>query len=274
MNLLPKLPLWLDGIILVACCLLSSEFGQWLHRKISAWSPDKRGEQGRIDMEGFIIGSVFGLFAFIVGFTFTIALDRFDTRRLIVSEEANAIETSFDRAEILDDAQRFPLQNALRNYAHTRISPEGPWDAEKQAQLERSRHLREQLWNVTRNSVLPYRDTDLGVSIAESVADVLNVGRRRELAGIAHIPDRVMDALILYLITSSALLGYLTASQPYRLRAASSLLFVLMAMAIVLILDLDRPRGGSILVPQTALETLITQLDKAILPATPGQPVR
>jgi hypothetical protein len=53
-----------------------------------------------------------------------------------------------------------------------------------------------------------------------------------------------------------------------------SFVFVLMAMAIVLILDLDRPRGGSILVPQTALENLIAVLDKAILPATPGQPVR
>jgi hypothetical protein len=217
-------------------------------------------------MEGFIIGSVFGLFAFIVGFTFSIAVDRFDARRLIVAEEANAIQTSFDRAEIMDDSSRFPLQIALREYAHTRISPAGLWDAQKQVQLERSQHLREHLWNVTRDSVMPYRGTDLGVSVAEGVNDVLNVGRRRELAGIAHIPDRVMNALIIYMIASSALLGYLTASQPYRLRAASSLLFVLMALAIVVILDLDRPRAGSILVPQTALENLVADLDKAQLP--------
>src|SRR5439155_11040521 len=184
-------------------CLLSSELGQWLYRKISERWPERDEDKSQIDMAGFIIGSVFGLFAFIVGFTFTIALDRYDSRRLIVIEEANAIEASFDRAELIDDAQRYPLQIMLRAYAHTRISPEGFWDAEKQAQLEQSQHLRERLWDVTRTSVLPYRGTDLGVSIAESMNEVLNVGSRRELVSSAHIPDRIMDALIFYLFASS-----------------------------------------------------------------------
>jgi hypothetical protein len=223
-------------------------------------------------MEGFIIGSVFGLFAFIVGFTFSIAIARFDGRRLIVAEEANAINTSFLRASLLDAKDGVPLQIALRAYAHTRISPEGLTDAPRMEQLERSRRLRATLWTAGRTSVLPYRGTDLGVSVAESLNDVLNVGTRRELAGLAHIPDRVMDALLLYLIASSALLGYLTAEQPYRLRAASSLLFVLMAMAIVLILDLDRPRSGSILIPQTAILDLVNQLEKVPLPPVSREP--
>jgi len=266
MNLLPSLPLWLAGSILVMLCVAGSEAGQRIHRYVAARHPRADADKkGRLDMEGFIIGSVFGLFAFIVGFTFSIAVDRFDTRRLMVVEEANAIQTSFLRASLLDAKDSLPLQLVLRDYAHTRVSPEGLQDAQRRKQVERSIELREHLWNIARNSVLPYRGTDLGVSIAESINDVLNVGTRRQLAGVAHIPDRVMDALLLYLIASSALLGYLTAEQPYRLRAASSLLFVLMAMAIVLILDLDRPRSGSILVPQTAMQNVIAELDQVPL---------
>jgi len=254
-------------------CMAGSEFGQLIHRFIAARHPsDDSGKKGRVDMEGFIIGSVFGLFAFIVGFTFSLAIDRFDTRRLMVVEEANAIQTSFLRASLLDEKDAMPLQLVLRAYAHTRVSPEGLTDTPRREQLERSIRLREQVWDVARKSVLPYRGTDLGVSIAESVNEVLNVGTRRQLAGIAHIPDRIMDALLLYLIASSALLGYLTAEQPYRLRAASSLLFVLMAMAIVLILDLDRPRSGSILVPQAAIQNLIAELDQVPLRPMASQP--
>jgi hypothetical protein len=54
------------------------------------------------------------------------------------------------------------------------------------------------------------------------------------------------------------------------------LLFALFAMAIILILDLDRPRAGSIEVPQTALVNLVAALDKVPLhappPAHPNQP--
>ena len=267
MNILPSLPLWLAGTILIALCFLGSELGQFVHRWISKHRPTAaEKETSRVDMEGFIIGSVFGLFAFIVGFTFSIAIDRFDTRRLIVSEEANAINTSFLRASLLDEPDRVPLQLILREYARTRISPEDLPLKGMLTQLNRSHDLRDRLWSTARTSVMPYRDSDLGVSVAESVNDVIGIGRRRELAGRAHIPDRVMDALILYLIASSALLGYLTAEQPYRLRAASSLLFVLMALAIVLILDLDRPRSGSILVPQTAIQEVVDALDRMKLP--------
>lgn len=267
MNILPSLPLWLAGAILAGLCFLGSELGQQVHYFLVRRSPPPPDEHIRIDMEGFIIGSVFALFAFIVGFTFSIAIDRFDSRRLLVSEEANAIRTAFFQASLLDDKDRTPLQAVLRAYAHTRVSPEGLSDRVRRAQLERSIALRNQIWPITRSSVLPYRGTDLGVSIGEGVNEVLNVGTRRQVAGEAFIPDLVMNALLLYLLASSALLGYLTAEQPYRLRAASSLLFVLMALAIVLILDLDRPRSGAIKVSQAPMEELVATLDRAAVPS-------
>lgn len=271
MNLLPLLPLWLAGSILIGLCLLGSRVGQYLHAFISKRRPEPEEKSHRVDMEGFIIGSVFGLFAFIVGFTFSIATDRFDARRLIVSEEANAIGTSFLRAELLDPRERIPLQLALRDYARTRIAPLGLSLDFDSPELMRTHSARDRIAPIAVKSVSPYKGTDLGVSVIESVNDVLNIGNRRELAGAAHIPDRVMDALLLYLIASSALLGFLTAEQPYRLRAASSLLFVLMSLAIVLILDLDRPRSGSILIPQTAMENLVKSLDRAaIVPISTG----
>jgi hypothetical protein len=267
-NLLPSLPLWLGAFILILLCILSSEAGRFAHGAMT-----RRGDVTDLpksEAEGYIIGAIFGLFAFIIGFTFSIAVDRFDERRGWVAEEATAITTLFLRADLLDEPFRSELRSTLRDYAHTRIAPDGLWNETMQRQLEQSRHLRQKLWEEARSGAYPYRDTDLGSYIVEGANDLLTIGTRRELAGTEHIPDRILNSLLLYLIAASATLGYLSTGEAKRVRVASTLLFTLMALAIVLILDLDRPRAGSIKVPQAALVTLVTTLDQVQLHAAPS----
>jgi hypothetical protein len=258
-NVLQIMPLWLAGIFLVLLCLLGYEAGRFIHMRFSG---DPAIERPRSDAENYIIGAIFGLFAFIVGFTFSIASDRFDSRRGWVAEEATAITTMFLRAEFLDEPFRTDLRKTLREYAHTRVAPDGNWNEQMERQVELSHRLRERLWAVARDGAYPYRDSDLGGYIIEGMNDLLSVGTRRELAGTAHIPNRIFNALLLYMVVASAVLGYLSGPQANRARIAAGLLFSMMALSIVLILDLDRPRGGEIKVPQTALENLVAALDK------------
>lgn len=256
--LLHTCPLWLFGGLLVAACMAARELGALLYRYRArkGWSPP----EGKSEADNHINGAVFSLLAFVLGLTFSIALDRYDARRALVAEEANAIAATYLRAELFDEPARTRLQTTLRDYAHTRIAPNSLWDERMEAQLQRSLTLRARLREEARAAVLPVRETDQASYFLEAVSDVLSAGVRRQLAGKSHIPARIMDVLLLYMLIASAALGYLAKGDNSR-RPAAAILMLLFSIIIVLILDLDRPRTGAIAVPQQALEQLVKQLD-------------
>jgi len=262
--LLYGLPLWAVAILIFVACLLMREVGAYIYRRVAAGRPksEKDEKDGEDSSEPFTVGSIFGLLAFIIGLTFSIALDRYESRRLLVAEEANAISTTYLRAALLDEPYRSQIQATLREYAHSRIAPQGLWNDEMEERLKHSLALRRQLWDESRAAIMPVRETELGSYFVEAVNDTLNVGTRRQLAGRAHVPSRILDVLVLYLLVAAASLGYLMKDKQGGRRQASTVLLLLFTVAIVLILDLDRPRTGTIRVPQGALEDLVATLDR------------
>lgn len=265
-------PLWLVGLVLVAACLLAREAGSLLHGFIKKRRKDDAEPEGSSDT----IGATFGLLAFMLAFTFSIALDRFDTRRTLVTEEANAIGTVHRYIDLFDDPERSQLQETLRAYARSRIVQTGVGDQAMEARIRRSEALRQQLWTEARLAILPVRDSERGAYFAGAVTEMIELGNRREIAGRAHVPSRILDVMLIYLLASAATLGYLSPVERGR-RQASTVLLVLFVIVIVLILDIDQPRSGTITVPQRAMEEMAARLDAAAAasapqPGTPGPP--
>ncbi|WP_182912038.1 hypothetical protein [Sphingomonas cavernae] len=241
--------------------MLALQAGKLLHIRAS-----RRGTEtpdaGKSDADGYIIAAIFALLAFLTGLTFSIALDRFDTRRGLVAEEANAISTAYLRASLFDEPHRAQLQTLLHTYARSRIAPEGLWNKQMDAKVENARALRDRLWDATHAAVYPVRETELASYFVEAMNETLNVGIRRELAGRAHVPTRILNILLLYLVAASVVLGYLVAEESRGRRQAAMILVALFAVSMLLILDIDRPHSGTVNVPQRALEELIAMLDR------------
>lgn len=126
-SILQAVPLWLVGLFLIAACIFAAQLGRYIRRRSGRDSVESG--KTRSDAEGYVIGAIFGLLAFIIGLTFSIAVDRHDTRRGWVTEETTAISTVFLRAGLFDEPHRTRLQSTLREYAHTRIAPDGVWAA-------------------------------------------------------------------------------------------------------------------------------------------------
>ena len=260
------MPLWLLGLSWFGVCFLAREVGVQLYRWRKARYPHVA--ESSASAQAHIIGAIFGLLAFVIGLTFSIALERFDARRGLVLEEANAISTAYLRASLLDEPDRALIQKTLREYAQTRVAPEGIWNEHAEAQMTLSVALRTQLWDQTRTAVFPVRETEMASYFLEAINDVLNVGTRRQVAGRAHIPTRIMDVLFIYNAVAAALLGYMLGEQPGGNREATAVLLVLFAMMIMTIVDLDRPQAGALQVPQLALEELVATLQRDAPPAT------
>ncbi|HEU4652222.1 MAG TPA: hypothetical protein VFS49_12485 [Croceibacterium sp.] len=248
-------PLWLVGLLLIAACLLAREAGSLLYHYVGRHKNDAKDEGA-----SEAIGATFGLLAFILAFTFSIALDRYDTRRVLVAEEANAIGTVYRQASLFDEPERSRLQEILRQYAHTRIAPRGLWDSEMEDHVRQSQTLRDKFWNEAREAILPVRNSEQGSYFVGSVTEMIEIGNQRELAGRAHVPSRILDVTLVYLLASAGMLGYMRGKKGGR-RQASTVLLVLFVIVIVLILDIDQPRAGTVTVPQRAIEDMTRSLD-------------
>ena len=112
---LDALPLWAFFGAVLLLVLLSVEAGYRLGRR---WREQSAGEvEGPV---GAMVGATLGLLAFMLAFTFGAAAERYDSRRQILLDEANAIGTAYLRAGMLPD-RRQEVRALLREYVDTRL---------------------------------------------------------------------------------------------------------------------------------------------------------
>ena len=78
-------------------------------------------DEARKEQIGGIHAAVLGMLGLLLGFTFAMALERYDKRRILVIQEANAIGTTFLRASLLPEAHQAPVEDLLRRYLDLRL---------------------------------------------------------------------------------------------------------------------------------------------------------
>jgi cation transport ATPase len=104
-------PLWLINLIVTGTVLLIIELGWQLGR----YRRSHHIEEEKAPVNA-AVGATLNLLAFLLAFTFSIAASRFDIRKQIVLQEANAIGTTYLRADYLEENMREEVRTALREY--------------------------------------------------------------------------------------------------------------------------------------------------------------
>ncbi|HXG80237.1 MAG TPA: hypothetical protein VNJ05_00385 [Sphingomicrobium sp.] len=254
-------PLWALTLLLFATCLVAGYLGTRLRRWKAVSQPPGEKEE-KSDAEAYIIGSIFGLLAFFLAMTFSIASDRYSMRRDLVYDEANAISTTYMRLNLFDQPAAAETRELMRQYTHTRIAPDGLWGTDQASALKATRDARERAWARIRAALLPWRETDFASNILEPMNAAFDIGTKRELLGQTHIPTRIFDVLFIYTLVSAAVLGFVVGDGGRGRKLAAALLLWLYTMSFVLILDIDRPRAGKVTLSQAALEELAASMDR------------
>jgi hypothetical protein len=215
--------------------------------------------------DGYIVSAVLGLLALLLGFTFALAVDRFETRRVLVLEEANAIGTTYLYAQLLDEPHRSRMSALLRDYTGNRIALAAAAPRKKARLFAQNDRLLVDLWSATAAVFDDVKATAFSASLLQSVSHVIDLDTARKSAREARVPTVALMVLMIYVVVTAGMLGYVrVASQGL---AAVALLFGLMAMSLMLILDIDRPVGGGITESQ---EPMVTLRD-TLLTRTPRQ---
>jgi hypothetical protein len=246
MSWLETIPLTAFAGFTLASLLLAMELGYrapvWLHGRDFG-----HGGEG----PDYLLSAVLGLLALLLGFTFSLGLNRYEARRDLVVQEANAMGTAWLRSQLLPEPDKETMSRSLRRYLDARLV----WSETDSAPdgIRREKEAQKALWEEIGHVVRADTHSQLGRALMDSVNESFDMASSRAAARNAHIPARVLHTLLLYAALSTLMLGYTSAGRGRSHRMAMMLVPVLLALALTVILDVDQPRSGAILVSQQPL---------------------
>jgi len=199
------------------------------------------------------------LLGLIIGFTFSMAVSRYDQRKKCEAEEANAIGTEYLRAGLLPPGDAAMTRQLLRSYLDQRILLYGGRAEDRRIEIrQRITQLEGQLWSTVQNAALAQPGA-LTALAAAGMNDVLNSQGYTQAAWWNRIPPAAWLLMALIALLCNVLLGY--AANGATLRSLLlAILPLLIATAFLLIADIDSPRGGVIRVSAQNLLSLSEQL--------------
>lgn len=243
---------WLLFLIFLALLIAAAELGFRLARR------SHHGDETIPAHATATQGAILGLLALLLGFTFSLAVARFEARRALLRDEANAIGTTYLRAQLLPAPMNTRLRALLRTYVETRfeLTRVGP-APEKLSELnQRCSMLQSRMWD----EAIAVAKTDSRLPIVAlfiaSLNDTIDMHGKRMAAIQNQVPALIWLSLFLVAIVSLGLAGYV--SGPYHLQAflLNALMAVLIATVMLVIFDLHRPTRGLIQVDMSSLVLL------------------
>ena len=259
MNTLPldNFPLWLVFLLVVSVFELSIEIGYRAGRWRHVRTP---GEKDLV--VGAMVASILGLLAFILGFTFSLAASRFEARRQVVLKEANAIGTTYLRAQFLPEPEGGTVAQLLREYVDTRLR--GIDSRQTAEAVARSEPLQTLLWQQAVSAAAKTPQSYTTALFINSLNEVIDVHSERLLVGLrSRIPSVIWAGLIGLAVLGMVAMGYqagLSVTQRSPAMVGLSLAF---AVVMVLIADLDRAQEGFLRVSQEAMVDLQATMRQA-----------
>ncbi len=239
-------PLAVFAVSLVAMWLCAWGSARFLRR----FAPG--GGEAHEDLS-VVLGASLTLLGLIIGFSFSMAISRYDQRKNYEEAEANAIGTEFVRAQFLGAADAQQTQRLLRDYLEQRILFYSARDPARLPPIDaRTGELQNQLWASVRGPAAANPTPIMGLVVA-GMNDVLNSQGYTQAAWWNRIPPAAWWLMALIAVMCNLLLGYTSRHLRSRLLLLSVLPLVL-AVAFFLIADIDSPHSGIIYVaPQNLL---------------------
>ncbi len=240
---------WLVFIIIGLLLLALTEVGFRVGLRLFVTKDEPR--KGQI---GGIQGAVLGMLALLLGFTFSMALARYENRRDLVLKEANAIGTTYLRASFLPEPHAKAVEELLRRYTDARLSFDSAGsDSTKIAAAEdEAGKLQRELWveTVAAGKEAP---TPITATFISALNETIDLDATRLHALRSRVPGAVWLLLLIVAGAGCFASGYGAGATGERTGFSDAMLPLLIAVVITLIADFDRPRHGLISISQQPL---------------------
>jgi len=257
-NIFYRLDPLLVCLVLMGVLLVAEELGFRLKGKMRPGT-----DSIEIADIALILGAVMTLLALLLGFTYAMSQARFETRRELVVEEANAIGTTYLRAKALPEPRSSQIQELLRQYLALRVEITIKIDdtPEKIREIDnRSKQLHSLIWSHA--SALARESPNAITSIfLQALNEMIDLHSKRLAAFRNRVPFSIYLVLLIVSIITLWLVGYYFGRRQ-RGRILTTVVVLLLASVMWLIMDLDQPMRGSIKTSQQSLIELHQDLSQ------------
>ena len=211
-----------------------------LGRRIGIRRASKRPESSNLGL-GSVEGSVFALLGLLMAFSFSGAASRFDLRRQLIVNEANAIGTAYLRLDLLPAAERDKLREEFRRYVDARLDvyrlPAG--EVEAQAASDRSVAIQGEIW---RDAVAACRmdgTPQTATLVVPALNEMIDLVTSRAAARSVHQPILIYAVIALLAFACGLLAGHDMSSFPRRPWFHMISFSAMVALTMYVILDLE-----------------------------------
>ena len=193
-------PSWLLFVVVAGISIASVEAGSQFAKFVL-----RHREKEPEAPLGSLVGSVLGLLAFILAFTFGMTATRYEARKQLLLDEANAIGTAYLRAGLLPSTQKAEIRRLLRDYTERRL---GGHLAKIEELLTHSDRILDLLWTQTESLTKTDMDSEIRALFIASMNDVIDLHESRVTVGLRyHIPGAIWMCLSLITVLSMLSIG-------------------------------------------------------------------
>lgn len=257
------IPIWIlfPGTVLIV--MLSLEMGYHLGHRSRRKSNDEK--EAPISA---IVGSMLGLVAFMMAFTFGIVSGRYDARKSLVREEANHIGTTYLRADFLPEPDRAETKALLKEYVTDRLTTvaklrSGQLTADAIASaLARSGRTHNRLWEMAVANARKDMNSEVGALYVDSLNGLIDVHAMRVAVALeTRLPEGIWYTFGGLTILGMVGVGYQMGISGSKRSIVQPILAVAFSLVIALIASLDRPHSSYIRVSQQPFVDLLNSME-------------
>jgi hypothetical protein len=205
--------------------------------------------------------AVFGVLGLILAFTYSGASTRFELRRTVAIQEANAVGTAWLRLDLLPQPAQADLKEKMRRYGRVHVAAYEalPDYAAFHAKLTQAKSMQAEIWIA---AVAAARDAPPPTAqlVLPPINDLIDITGVREALAEVRTPGAIITLLMLLAVACSFLAGYgLAGAKPTSRRLHMVGFAVVLTGVIYIVLDYDHPRMGLIRVDfaDAALESAV-----------------
>ena len=223
--------------------LLSIHLGHVLRNRVRSLTAEDR------DDLGLVLNASLTLLALLIGFSFSMAVSRYDLRKNYEEAEANAIGTEYARTDLLPADDAMKVRRLLKNYLDQRVLFYTTTDPNRVTKINAdTSQVENQLWSAVQPGAKMQPSAVVALTVS-GMNDVLNSQGYTQAAWWNRIPLEAWILMMVIAISCSMLVGYHARGRRFFLVVP-----LVVSLAFCLIADIDSPRWGAIRVrPQNLL---------------------
>lgn len=258
LDIVLNLPIWYLVISIFIALTLASEIGFWIgyvgsiliaKYKKQKWQPQLD------DNITTITNSSLALLALFLGFAFSSAMDHFEKNREAVTNEAITIAAVYRYSDLITNQYKEEIKTELKTYIATRLKLVDNECSDKDIKAVHNESVQERkiLWQSINKMINEYPNWELNGDFISSLNEMIQAEDTRSSYLLNEVPKGLFLPIGIFVMFNGFLFGVSLGGTARRHVLMTWGMYILIALAVGIIADLDRPLQGFINIDQSAM---------------------